>query len=261
MSLTHFDPLTNLRFFEDAFTRIYELPQCELEHYFNEVQVQHSPRFSYGEEIAVLVEVADRLSLTRSFQRFARALGGTAVPWMFEREPVSVFDEGRDVEKVAWRRLLDALHWHDRMARLYRRRNSAAVAAELGLAVAAVVIALVGGLTGLFSWKVAAIAGIAGIVGALLIRGIRFSTGPGEHAAIHRATANALEREGVFFETRSGAYRTKDAADVLVVRIEEILRHAEEQLVDLETSRSSFLSLRRGGSGAGDGRLPRVPEP
>lgn len=68
--------------FEEAFKEIYGLPACELGSYFDDVQIQHVPRYAYGEEVAILVEeTRDRFSLTRSYQRFtARLLKGEA-PW------------------------------------------------------------------------------------------------------------------------------------------------------------------------------------
>ncbi|MFN7998764.1 MAG: hypothetical protein U0Q18_34390 [Bryobacteraceae bacterium] len=67
--------------FEAFFKEIYDLPSCDLAEYFSEVQVQHVPRFAYGEEIAALVESGDRLSLTRSFECFLKRLEGKQTPW------------------------------------------------------------------------------------------------------------------------------------------------------------------------------------
>jgi len=68
--------------FEKAFAEIYALPACDLAGYFDDVQIQHAPRYAYGEELAVLVEESrDRFSLTRSFQRFAARLVEGHPPW------------------------------------------------------------------------------------------------------------------------------------------------------------------------------------
>jgi cellulose biosynthesis protein BcsQ len=57
--------------FEAVFKEIYELPDCDLDSYFDDVQIQHVPRYAYGEEIVVLVEeTRDRFSLTQSYLRF-----------------------------------------------------------------------------------------------------------------------------------------------------------------------------------------------
>jgi tetratricopeptide (TPR) repeat protein len=68
--------------FESLFKEIYGLPECDLEEYFNEIQIQHIPRYAYGEEIAVLIEKReDRLSLSRSYEGFAQRLILLDGPW------------------------------------------------------------------------------------------------------------------------------------------------------------------------------------
>ena len=69
--------------FEKLFKEEYDLADCGLEEYFNEVQIQHVPRYSYGEEIAVLVEASqDRLSLSQSYENFAKKIVELRVPWI-----------------------------------------------------------------------------------------------------------------------------------------------------------------------------------
>lgn len=68
--------------FESLFKEVYDLPECELQKYFDEVQIQHIPRYAYGEEIAVLVEkTGDRLSLRRSYESFTERLIELNGPW------------------------------------------------------------------------------------------------------------------------------------------------------------------------------------
>ncbi len=68
--------------FETFFKEAYGLSACNLQNYFDEVQIQHLPRYAYGEEIAVLVERAgDRLSLSRSYESFTERLLELAGPW------------------------------------------------------------------------------------------------------------------------------------------------------------------------------------
>jgi cellulose biosynthesis protein BcsQ len=68
--------------FERLFERIYGIKRCDLHHYFDDVQIQHVPRYAYGEEIAVLTEKsADRLSLSRSYEAFADRILSGALPW------------------------------------------------------------------------------------------------------------------------------------------------------------------------------------
>jgi len=69
--------------FEKLFKEEYDLADCSLEEYFNEVQIQHVPRYSYGEEIAVLDEASqDRLSLSQSYENFTEKLVELRVPWI-----------------------------------------------------------------------------------------------------------------------------------------------------------------------------------
>lgn len=68
--------------FEELLKEIYELPECNLKNYFDEVQIQQSPDYAYGEEIAVEIELnMDRFSLTKSYQTFTDWLVNSASPW------------------------------------------------------------------------------------------------------------------------------------------------------------------------------------
>jgi eukaryotic-like serine/threonine-protein kinase len=72
--------------FELLFRRIYNLPQCDLSNYFDEVQIQHFPRYSYGEEIAVLDEnEGDRLSLSRSYESLTAQMLSLTPSWEYHR--------------------------------------------------------------------------------------------------------------------------------------------------------------------------------
>jgi len=83
--------------FEDILRTCYDLPECNLATYFDEVQIQHYPAFAYGETIAVEVEATgDRLSLTRSYERFADYLINLGNPW----ENLEVALAGREVERL-----------------------------------------------------------------------------------------------------------------------------------------------------------------
>jgi MinD-like ATPase involved in chromosome partitioning or flagellar assembly len=71
--------------FEQLFQRIYNLPQCNLGNYFDEVQIQHFPRYSYGEEIAVLEEnEGDRLSIARSYESLTTQMLSFTPPWEYK---------------------------------------------------------------------------------------------------------------------------------------------------------------------------------
>jgi Mrp family chromosome partitioning ATPase/type II secretory pathway pseudopilin PulG len=74
--------------FEELFKRIYELRDCSLKEYFDDVQIQHVPRYAYGEAVAVLHErTDDRLSLNRAYRNFVERLASGAPPW---RGPASI---------------------------------------------------------------------------------------------------------------------------------------------------------------------------
>jgi hypothetical protein len=68
--------------FERLFSDVYDLRTCDLGPYFDEVQIQHSPLYSYGEEIAVLKDSGrDRFSIARSYATFCDRLIRHAIPW------------------------------------------------------------------------------------------------------------------------------------------------------------------------------------
>jgi transcriptional regulator with XRE-family HTH domain len=68
--------------FERLFGEMYGLEECQLNSYFDEVQIQYVPRFSYGEDIPVLSETgSDRLSLSRSYEAFFGYLEGRTAIW------------------------------------------------------------------------------------------------------------------------------------------------------------------------------------
>ena len=68
--------------FEDLFKEVYGISDCDLNDYFDKVQIQHSPDYAYGENIAVLVEkTEDRFSLSESYRAFTKWLLESSAPW------------------------------------------------------------------------------------------------------------------------------------------------------------------------------------
>jgi len=68
--------------FESILKEIYNLPKCDLTAYFDEVQLQYVPRYSYGEDISVLSErTEDRLKLAHSYENCAQKLIEFEHPW------------------------------------------------------------------------------------------------------------------------------------------------------------------------------------
>ena len=67
--------------FEALFRKIWELDDCNLDGYFNEVQIQHASAYAYGEKVAVLLEKGnDRTSLRRAYVSFVERLA-LDEPW------------------------------------------------------------------------------------------------------------------------------------------------------------------------------------
>lgn len=68
--------------FEKVLAEAYQKDHVSLDTYFDEMQIQHIPRYAYGEEIAVLDEKTDdRFSLKRSYRAFANKLIEHSLPW------------------------------------------------------------------------------------------------------------------------------------------------------------------------------------
>lgn len=68
--------------FESLFRELYGLPKCDLNAYFDEVQIQQLPPYAYGEVIASLVERgSERLSLTKAYSQFMEILFYSDAPW------------------------------------------------------------------------------------------------------------------------------------------------------------------------------------
>ena len=68
--------------FEELFKDLYGLPTCDLSRYFDEILIQHVPKYAFGEEIAIVKERGgDRLSLSRSFSDFGEVLKTMSTPW------------------------------------------------------------------------------------------------------------------------------------------------------------------------------------
>ncbi|MGH8772305.1 MAG: tetratricopeptide repeat protein, partial [Burkholderiales bacterium] len=82
----HGDRERGVEGFQPQFERIlrtaYALDSCDLSSYCDEVQIQHSPDYSYGEEVAARdAPEADRFSIVRSYQALEEWLKNSAAPW------------------------------------------------------------------------------------------------------------------------------------------------------------------------------------
>jgi MinD-like ATPase involved in chromosome partitioning or flagellar assembly/tetratricopeptide (TPR) repeat protein len=68
--------------FEQCLTTAYQLSSCDLTAYFDDVQLQHVPFYSYGEKIAVELERSrDVVSLSSAYERFVEWLERALPPW------------------------------------------------------------------------------------------------------------------------------------------------------------------------------------
>ena len=73
--------------FQDLLATSYGLAECNLESYFDEVQIQQTPDYAYGEEIAVR-RTGDRFSMANSYAVFVRRLTSEEPPWAPRAEEV-----------------------------------------------------------------------------------------------------------------------------------------------------------------------------
>jgi cellulose biosynthesis protein BcsQ len=69
------------REFEDLFRDVHGSEQCDLTSYFDTVLLPHVSYYAYGENIAVLQERPDAISLSGAYQRFFDRLTGSDYAW------------------------------------------------------------------------------------------------------------------------------------------------------------------------------------
>lgn len=86
---------------ETIFKEVYGLKECNLDHYFDEVQIQQSPDYAYGEEITVLTEQKrDRFSMATSYRTFLEWLVTSTAPWNGPPSSFSEDDAQREQDRV-----------------------------------------------------------------------------------------------------------------------------------------------------------------
>jgi cellulose biosynthesis protein BcsQ len=69
------------RHFEELFREVYDLQQCDLTRYFDEVKIPHFGYYAYGEKIAVLEEKSEALTLARQYEVFFQQLMNLDFAW------------------------------------------------------------------------------------------------------------------------------------------------------------------------------------
>ena len=92
--------------FELILKDVYDLSECDLSEYFNEVKIQHVPKYSFGEEIAVLsTNTEDRLSLAASYENFLQRFLQLEGPWakfekaLAQKEDVVLNNDLQDINR------------------------------------------------------------------------------------------------------------------------------------------------------------------
>ncbi|MBV6324462.1 tetratricopeptide repeat protein [Duganella violaceipulchra] len=114
--------------FEQLLCSCYGMSQMSLDSYFDEVQLQQTRTFAYGEQLAVRMDQGgDRFSLTRTFEAFLDWLGGGYFPWQSSREIhllASIGDARRALEDGGVRALSQPLARDlNLLGELYRREG------------------------------------------------------------------------------------------------------------------------------------------
>jgi len=119
--------------FEKLLRDCYGMHQLSLDSYFDEVQLQQTRTFAYGEQLAVRIDQGgDRFSLTRTFEAFLDWLGGGYFPWQSSREIhlLSAISEARNAMDDGNARTVSLPLARDlgRLGELYRREGHLAQA-------------------------------------------------------------------------------------------------------------------------------------
>jgi tetratricopeptide (TPR) repeat protein len=74
--------------FENLFRTALEISNCDLTQYFDDVLLPHVSYFAYGENIAILQERPDAISLSAAYRRFFDRLMNSSYAWEVERPDV-----------------------------------------------------------------------------------------------------------------------------------------------------------------------------
>jgi MinD-like ATPase involved in chromosome partitioning or flagellar assembly len=223
--------------FETTFKQAYDLPECELTEYFDEIQVQQVPRYAYGEQIAVRDETADRLSLARSFEQFTGVLTSGDGPWAFRRSRRDLGDESATISSIDHVKV--SIKRHRKQADAAQAQNRLMNALQLGFGGVATIIVIAIWLSRLadpeesihFTDELLPVI----LVGGLLVAGVQFVRrllAVDLRRVAHTRAANALERELNLFEAHGGPYAgTSNFAPVLAERHAAIEAGAEDALL------------------------------
>jgi MinD-like ATPase involved in chromosome partitioning or flagellar assembly len=211
--------------FERLFSEIYAMPGCDLQVWFDEVQIQQTSYYAYGEEVAAADQAAttDRLSLAYSYARFTEALEDTDGPWRLERTKGSVADGDVDRGEIAMQRLEGELSWHEPLSRLQRHRLLAFRALQVATVAAALVTAVLVSSQTSFTraFQDILISVVLGTLAAAGEEALAVLSGATQWS-LHAALVRRLEDEEYSFETGTRQYAdADDRGKLLAERIED----------------------------------------
>lgn len=219
--------------FQRLCKEIYDLSDCNLEDYFDEVQVQHATSYAYGERVAMREEDSDRLSLSRSYERFTRILLQADGPWKYQRTTAPLQVEPG--EEVGTAQVLEDLEktraWHARRARQAKHLDNTLLASLLVVVLGGLGLYLGVSAEGEFGPRVTPL-----FIGILLLAGLvvgaRAVAAPHQRYALHTRAANALEVESTLFRARAGPYAEAEGSVVILAeRLARIRAEADEALL------------------------------
>jgi hypothetical protein len=219
------------------------LSQCNLREYFDDVQIQHVPRYAYGEQIAVLhEETNDRFSLTLSYQRFASRLLHGSTPWeaaLIPNQPET--DSAQDISDPGASRRLAIEAYRQRIKAPVERLNRSVRLAEFifrALITIGTVVVLQFLREALYQrdWFTSslAVAALASIVAAVWLAMILMRW---------RTKASRVSAELSAFEQNAPPYDEDNALDRLRDKLDPLL--AEEVRAPRRTARKVYISYRR----------------
>jgi tetratricopeptide (TPR) repeat protein len=81
--------------FEELLSKCYELNNCDLSDYFDEVKLPYKSYYGYGEKIAVLLERDESLSMHRAYKNFYNSLVNLDQIWAVPDDPMSIVQKGQ----------------------------------------------------------------------------------------------------------------------------------------------------------------------
>jgi len=83
--------------FEELFKNSYNLDDCDLTYYFDNIQIQQFPYYAYGEKIAVAeTQGTGRFSLSESYSLLTEAISKSITSWTFQDSKIKLSSESQE---------------------------------------------------------------------------------------------------------------------------------------------------------------------